>query len=306
MLFATLLSVIVRVLVFVAIGVALRRFGALQREDSRALNAVIVYVALPALIFRTVVAAPLSTELVRAAAVAWAVSLLGIGVAWEVAHALRLPRRTAAAFVIVAALGNTGYLGYPVVVALLGSRWLPEAVFYDVFGTVAVLFTLGIAVAARYGEHEGHLNVVWEFLTFPAVIAMLVALAYRFVPWPAAVSATVSSWTGLAANVAVPLIMVSLGVSLDLGALKGSWRPLGAASAIKLLVLPAFAVIVAMWFGDRTGRPLLALQAGMPSLMLSLVVGQRFKLDVEFIAAAILVTTIGCIVTIPVVQLLAR
>jgi predicted permease len=175
-----------------------------------------------------------------------------------------------------------------------------------VFGTVAELFTLGIAVAARYGEHEGPLNVVREFLTFPAVIAMLVALTYRFVPWPAAVSTTVSSWTGLAANMAVPLIMVSLGVSLDFAAVKGSLVPLGAVSAIKLLVLPVFAMIVAMWFGDHAGRPLLALQAGMPSLMLSLVIGQRFKLDVEFTAAAILVTTVACLVTIPVVQLLAR
>jgi predicted permease len=303
---ATLISVIVRVLVFVAIGVALRVFGALRREDSRALNAVIVYVALPALIFRTVVAAPLSTELIRAAAVAWAVSIVGLFFAAEIAHAMRLPRKTAAAFVIVAALGNTGYLGYPLVVALLGSRWLPEAVFYDVFGTVAVLFTLGIAVAARYGEHEGPLNVARELLTFPAVIAMLVALAYRFVPWPAAVSTTVSSWTGLAANVAVPLIMVSLGVSLDLSALKGSWRPLAAVCGMKLLVLPAAAIGIAFVVGDRQGMPLLALQAGMPSLMLSLVVGQRFKLDVGYIAAAILVTTIGCVVTIPLVQLLVR
>ena len=32
---------------------------------------------------------------------------------------------------------------------------MPPAVFYDVFGTVAVMFTIGIAIAAHYGEHEG-------------------------------------------------------------------------------------------------------------------------------------------------------
>jgi predicted permease len=42
----------------------------------------------------------------------------------------------------------------------------------------------------------------------------------------------------------------------------------------------------------------------MPSMMLTLVVGERFKLDTAFIAAAILVTTVLCLVTIPVVQLL--
>lgn len=302
-----LAQAIAPVLVFVAVGFALRRFGAIGRDEARTLNAVIVYAALPALIFTVVVKAPLSGELVRAAAVAWAVSLAGIAVAWEVAvNVLRLPPRTAGAFVLVAALGNTGYLGYPIVSALLGTSSLPAAVFYDVFGTVAVLFTIGLAVAARYGEHEGRIDIVKELFTFPAMIALIVALAYRLVPWPAAVSTTVMSWLGLAASMATPLIMISLGVSLDFSAFRGSYRSIGAATGIKLLLVPALAVAVASILGDRGGVRLLALQAGMPSVMLSLVVGQRFKLDTAFIAAAILATTVGCLVTIPIVQLLLR
>jgi len=299
-----LLGAIARVLAFVAIGVALRRFGVLRREDAGILHRVIIFVALPALIFTSVVAAPLSPELLRAAAVAWAVSLAGLALAWEFAHVLRLPPKTVGAFVLVAALGNTGYLGYPVVQAVLGKEWLAPAVFYDVFGTVAVLFTLGIAVAARLGEHEGRVNVVRELLTFPAMIAVLVALAYRFVPWPAAVSATVMDWTGVASTMALPLIMISLGVSFDAGALKGSAKALGAVAAVKLLLLPALAIAIVVMSGNRADVRMLAMQAGMPSVMLSLVVGERFRLDTGFIAAAILVTTIGCVVTVPLVQLL--
>jgi predicted permease len=302
--FTTLAGAIVPVLLFVGIGVALRRFGALRREDAKPLTNLIVYVALPALIFTSVANAPFSVELLKVTGVAWAVSLAALSVAWEVAHTLGLPRKTAGAFVLVAALGNTGYLGYPLVKALLGAGAMPGAVFYDVFGTVAVLFTLGIAVAARHGEREGRLNVLKELFTFPAMIALLVALAYRLVPLPVSVSATVMDWTGVAASMAMPLIMVSLGVSLDMTALRGSFKPLGAATAIKLLLLPVLAVGVATIMRDRSMLHLLALQAGMPSMMLSLVVGERFKLDTTFIAAAILLTTVACLVTIPLVQLL--
>jgi predicted permease len=301
---ASLAGAIAPVLLLVCVGIALRGFHVLKAEDSRILNGVIVYVALPALIFTSVAAAPLSFELVRAAGVAWAVSLAGLAVAWEIAHVLRLPRKIAGGFVLVAALGNTGYLGYPIVQALLGKDALPAAVFYDVFGTVAVLFTIGIAVAARYGDHEGPVHVLKELFTFPAMIALLVALAYRLLPIPAPVSATVMDWIGIAAKMAVPLIMVSLGVSLDFSALRGSLAPLGALAGVKLLLLPALAVAVAMLTRDTGGVRVLALQAGMPSMMLSLVVGERFKLDVAFIAAAILVTTVLCLVTIPAVQLL--
>jgi predicted permease len=301
---AALARAIAPVLLLVGIGVVLRRFGVLRREDSKVLNGVIVYVALPALIFTSVAAAPLSFELLRAAGVAWAVSLVGLSVAWEIARTLRLPARTAGGFVLAATLGNTGYLGYPIVQALLGPGALPAAVFYDVFGTVAVLFTLGIAVAARYGEHEGRINVLKELFTFPAMIALLVALAFRFVPLPVAVSATVMDWTGIAAKMAVPLIMVSLGISLDLSALRGSLAPLGALAGVKLLLLPAIAVAIAVMTKDTGGVRVLALQAGMPSMMLALVVGERFKLDTAFIAGAILVTTVCCLATIPLVQLL--
>ena len=301
---AALAGAIAPVLLLVGVGMVLRRFGVLRREDSRVLNGVIVYVALPALIFTSVAAAPLSLELVRAAGVAWAVSLVGLAVSWELAHTLRLPPRTAGGFVLAATLGNTGYLGYPIVQALLGPGTLPAAVFYDVFGTVAVLFTLGIAVAARQGEHEGRLNVFKELFTFPAMIALLVALAFRFLPLPSAVSGTVMDWTGIAAKMAVPLIMVSLGVSLDLSALRGSVAPLGALAGVKLLLLPAVAVAVAVMTRDTSGMRVLALQAGMPSMMLALVVGERFKLDTTFIAGAILVTTVFCLATIPLVQLL--
>jgi len=299
-----LIGAIARVLVFVTIGAALRYFGVLRRDDSGTLHRVITYVALPALIFVSVVSTPLSSELVRAAAVAWAVSLAGLAVAWELAHVLRLSPRTAGGFVLVAALGNTGYLGYPVVQAVLGDRWLAPAVFYDVFGTVAVLFTLGIAVAARLGEREGPVDIVRELFTFPAMIALLVALAYRFVPWPAAVSITVMDWTGVASKMALPLIMISLGVSLDLRAVRGSAKALGAVAGVKLLLLPAIAIAVVMLSGNKVDVRMLAMQAGMPSVMLSLVVGERFKLDMGFIAAAILVTTIGCMITLPLVQLI--
>jgi malate permease and related proteins len=301
---SSLAGAIAQVLLFAAIGVALRRFGAVDRSATGPLNAVIVYVALPALIFSSVAKAVLSLDLVKAAGVAWAVSLAGLALAWGVARLLKLSPKTTGAFVLVAALGNTGYLGYPVVRAVLGAGALPAAVFYDVFGTVAVLFTVGIALAARFGEHEGRINVLRELLTFPAVIAVAVALGYRFVPLPPAVSVAVMDWTGVAASMAVPLIMVSLGVSLDFGAFRGSVAALGAASGIKLLVLPALAVGAALLVRDPGGLRLVALQAGMPSMLLTLVVGERFKLDTAFIASAVLVTTVGCLVTIPLVQLL--
>lgn len=301
---ATIAGAIAQLLLLVLVGVALRRFGALRRDGVGPVNAVIVYAALPALVFVSVATANLSWELVKVAAVAWAVSLAGLSVAWEIAHAMKMERRTAGAFVLVAALGNTGYIGYPVARALLGAQAMPSAVFYDVFGTIAVAFTLGIAVASRQGEHEGPINPLRELLTFPAMTAILVALLYRFLPVPPAVSKAVMDWMAVPASMAVPLMMISLGVTLDFSAFRGATVPLGAAAAIKLAVLPFLAVAVTTILRDNGIARVVMLQAGMPSMLLSLVIGERFKLDTAFIAAAVLVTTVLCIITVPVAQFL--
>lgn len=300
-------SAIAPILALVFVGIALRRFGVLERDDSRVLNGVIIYAALPALIFTVVVKAPLSVELLRVVALAWAVTLLGLAVAWGLARLLRLPRAVAGGFIIAAAIGNTGYIGYPVVRALLGEQWLPPAIFYDVFGSVSVMLVFGIMIAARYGEHdEGPVNIFKEFITFPAVVAVLVALAFRLVPWPQAVWTTVTDWTGFAGTIAAPLIMVSLGVSLDFRAFRGASASLAGLTAIKLVLLPALVVALAGVFGAGASVRMAALEAGMPTALLAFIVSQRFKLDKEYVAAATLTTTVCCMVTIPLLMLLIR
>jgi predicted permease len=301
---ATLAPAILRMLALAGVGVALRVAGFVKREDARVVNAVIIYVGLPALIFKSVYTAELGWDVLAVAGVAWACTLAGLGMGWLLAKALKLEGPSAGALILVAGLGNTGYVGYPVTVALFGQAMLARAVFFDVFGTVGVAFTVGIAFAGRLGKHEGAVNVAKEFLTWPATVALLLALLLRLVPIPAAVQVPVIDWLGLAANMAVPLIMISLGLSLRAGALKGRLAALGGVAVVKLLAMPALAAGIGLVAGMRADLPLLVLQAGTPSMMLSLILCDRFDLDTDLAAAAILITTVACIVTIPLGQVL--
>jgi predicted permease len=84
--------------------------------------------------------------------------------------------------------------------------------------------------------------------------------------------------------------------------------PLAVLSVLRLLAAPIIAVVLGwLLFGaaDASAVRVLALQAGMPAMMLTLVVGERFGLDTDFIASAIFVTTAASAVTLPLVQLLA-
>ena len=292
---ATLAGVVLRILLLVAVGVALRASGLLKREASKTLNTVLVYTAIPALVFQAVHPAKLEAAFLGIVAVAWVVACVGLAAAWLVGRALHLPKHTLGAFMLVSALGNTGYLGYPLTTALFGQAGLVRAVFYDVFGTVGVLLTLGIFISQRYGTTDQDVNPLREILTFPVVIALLLALVLKAVPIPGPVSAGLDAL----ASMTVPLIMISVGLSLEVSRLRSHLTWASAAAGIKLVALPLLALGLS---GLVLREPLLvrvcALEAGMPSMTLALVFGTRFGLDDDFIASAIVLTTVASIVTL--------
>ena len=256
-----LAEAIFKMLALAGVGVALRLSGLLKRDDSRVLNAVIMYAALPALVFRVARQAALSWDLLRVSAIAWGVGLVAFGLAWLASRALKLHPKSAGAFMLVTALGNTGYIGYPVTTMLLGEAQLPKAVFYDVFGTVALLFTVGVFIASRTGSHDGKLSLAKELLSAPALIALLAGLLSRLVPLSESAQTVVMDWLGLVANLTVPLVMISLGLTLRGKGLRKRAAALVASGAIKLMVLPAVALGIGLAVGDSGSMRLVALQA---------------------------------------------
>ncbi len=289
----------------VAVGWLLRRFGVLRPQDARPINNVIIYAGLPALIFRAVYPAQLDRSLLIVAVVAWVVFATSAAIAWGATRQMHLPGPVAGGFILTAALGNTGYIGYPVSLAILGDEGLVRAIFYDVFGTVAALLLVGLFVAQHMGSaEERHVNPVKEALSFPAVIALGAALVMRAVPIE--VPGLVSDGLEALASMVVPLIMIAVGLSLRPGSIREHLRALTGVAVIRLLVAPLVAAAVAgLVIDDPAAVSLVVLEAGMPSMMLSLVIGARFKLDTDFIASAILVTTVASVATIPLMQAIA-
>jgi len=296
-------STILTFAAIVGVGAALRATGLLGSADARPLNTVIVYVGLPAFVFQAIHGAAIGPNLWRVVAVSWVVFASTLLLAFLAEKTLRLPRARAGGFLIAASLGNTGYLGYPLTAALLGAAAVPQAVFSDVFGTVFALVVVGLPIAARLGDHDqGVPSALRELVTFPAVIALAAALLLR----PVALPEVVSSGLGLLASLVAPLIMLSVGLSLRPRSIAHGAGALAVLAVLKLVFAPLVAWGIGSAVLTGTGLSVATLQASMPSMMLTLVVGERYGLDTDFIAAAIFVTTVVSALTIPLVQALVR
>lgn len=299
--FGSLIAVILSVLGYVLLGVLLRVTGLLSADDAKPLNTLLLYVAMPALIFVTVRRETLNPALVMMPLVGWIIAIVGLGISWALARALKLKGPTAGAFILLATFGNTGYIGYPIASAMLGDPGLVRAIISDVFGNTAAVIVLGTLVAGHYGDHDEKVSVVKEVLTFPPFIALALALVLHSVPIPH----PVTNWLDALGKLVVPMVMIAVGLTLKPKALAGHLPHASAAGLVKLVVLPVVALGVgALLLHDSASLRVAVLQAGVSSMMLTMIMGMRFKLDTDFIASGLLLTTAGAMVTIPLFQLL--
>ncbi|HZU62379.1 MAG TPA: AEC family transporter [Novosphingobium sp.] len=249
-----MLSVLATVLPIFALifaGWALRRGAVFGPEASGALNRFVVYLALPALILRIVVNARWADIWQPAFVAAFG---LGAGAIFALTLALRLrrPRHLADAAIdgLNAAYANTGFMGFPLVLAMLGPAALPPTLAATIL-TVCVLFALALVLieSGLQGEqHPAHmaLKVAGALVRNPLLVApVLGALCLAAGLHPPAPVETVLDMLGGAAS---PAALVALG--LFLGERRASQRGETAATALlvalKLLAQPLLTWLLAV------------------------------------------------------------
>ena len=283
------MSNIALLLLCLVAGALLRRFGQLPAETPRAINRFIIYLSLPALVLLKV------TPLVRSEAVGWKL-LLPISVAWVLfavafvlfawlGRQLGWSSKTTGAMVLSVGLGNTLFVGYPLLEWLLGPSVLPLAVLVDQLGSFLVLSTLAVIVAAFFGGGAPKPSeLVRRVVTFPPFVALIVAAIWGLVGDFRLATGMTALLEKLSVTL-VPLAIFSVGASLrvDRALLVRRWRQVTLGLAFKLVLFPlSFVVLYGYLFGMR-GMPLAVtiLQSAMAPMATSAVLVAEFGLDEE-------------------------
>lgn len=281
------------IVVAVAIGVgAERRWPAGAARAARRSLTLLLYVLLPPVIFFNIAASSIDVGHGVGLALGILASTLGALLAWWVAsRVLRLPRFQVGAVVCCVLSVNTGYLGYPLTVALLGRDQLSTAVLYDVLVTGPCLLLGAFAVGAAFGTKagEGPRERVRAFFTRnPPLYAAIAGILA-----PKALAPAVLVDLSQALIVAIlPIGFFAVGATLAENAEHGELpmppplrRPVVLALVTRLAVVPALLMLLA--------APLIELPAAyrllsaMPSGLNSLVVAHAYGLDMEITAEAV-------------------
>ncbi|MEJ2863430.1 AEC family transporter [Actinomycetospora flava] len=309
-----LLSRILPVFAVIAVGAVAGRFERFGERTAAVLNDLVYWIALPALIFISVAEADLSAGVPGSALLASAtVVVVAYALGWAAARLVRRPRREAHAVGLVAGWGNVGYLGIPLTVAVLGPATAFAASLTSTLHTALAIsvFLVAVTLDGRGRGEDGAVALpallVRRVLGNPVVlgIAAGVAVALIGLRLPAPVATTITMLGDLAA----PGGLFALGILLRgaVGALRESraqWVPIGAAVAVKLLVMPALALGAVTLFGiPAPWGAVLVLMAALPDAATVFVLTAQYRAWYRESTAVVVITTVLSLVTLPLVVL---
>lgn len=223
--------------------------------------------------------------------------ILTVGLlAWLIGdRVLRLPRSSTGALIVTTILANTGYLGIPLVLVLLGGEQVGYGIVWDSLISYPMAFIVAFAIGAAFGDH-GASRIGERVRSF---------FTKNPIPWAFAIGlllpdAAVPDWlfdaVKVLASSLLPLGFFMVGVQLSVEGEHGTFRfppPLTAPVATVLGLRLAAAPLLLLGLTTVTvGVPdAYLLQAAMPSGINALIVAHVYGLDLRLTSSAIAWTT---------------
>lgn len=285
--------------IFVAVLVGIwaeRRWPGQAGSRSRQSLLVILYGVMPPIIFFNLAHADFDAGTGIGLGLAFIVVMLVGVVGWLIAvPLLGLPRPVAGAVICCVLTANTGYLGYPMVLILMGGPDLSQGVVFDVFITGVSLPLLAFGVGAAFGTRAGEgfrQRLRSFFLKNPLLYAS--ALGVLAPHWMAPQLAVDVSWVMVMLILPVGFFAVGAVLAEEerIGAITlppKIHKPVAGVIFSRLLLAPALLVLLSLPFTEIPRS--YYLMAAMPTGLNSMIVGHAYGLDLRTTAESLVYTT---------------
>ncbi len=290
---------ILMIFVWIGAGLALRVAGAPPRAFAR-VNRFIIWVSLPSTVLLNVHKLGWERSYWVPVSMAWLVFLAAAAVFVAAGRRYRWSPRTVGALILTAGLGNTSFLGFPLLRALYGEGALRIAILTDQPGSFMVLSTLGLGAAAYFSSGRASLSgILGRMLRFPPMWALIAAAVLRAAAYPAFVEAALR----LGGRTLVPLALISVGGALrfDRRLLDRERTPIVLGLLYKLVLAPAAMGVFLVGFLHLRGEAvrITLLEAAMAPMITGAIVAEEYGLDAELSSLMVSAGVPLSLITVP-------
>jgi len=333
---AVYLPIIAAALVGILLSLGLTRTGRMVRDQPvqeflpDVLARFLYLVGIPIGVANFIRKAEFNSSVWIAPVIAWSAVLLAIFLSCPFLKVSAKPRSksTKASFTLLSYLGNTSYLGFPVILLLpqLGPQYFSSAVLYDILGTLVAGYGLGVFFAgqASHNTDEGNtasftrslsieggsaisatkrggagalLDALTKVARNPTFYAFFVGLYLKTLTIPEGIV----SGLGAIAWSSIMVALVVMGMRIQQLSSKLNLKLAIQPVLIKTILVPLVLAAALTGFGlEGPQRLVLILQSAMPCGFISLILAENYGLDVELTVASILLSCIVFAFMLPV------
>jgi malate permease and related proteins len=252
------------------------------------LNNFIIYVSLPALSFLYIPELHLNIRMLYPVLTPYIIFFFGAILFVFLGKILNLPKGTVGCLILTAGLGNTSFIGYPVISMLYGDEGVKTAILVDQPGSFVVLSTFGIGIAAFFSSGAPSFKVIIKkVFTFPPFICFIIALLMRAFNFEHN-EASKQIFQMLAGTV-TPLALVSVGYQLKLNLASVNLKDLALGLSYKLLIAPfiIFFIFIILLGSSGNDLEISILQAAMAPMITASIISTNYGLNPRLASAMI-------------------
>ena len=280
------------------LGVLVARIAHPPATLPQSLNWWVINVALSALVLHLIPTLRFDWQFWFLAASMWLVFLGSWALFATLGRALHWSRARVGALTLVGGLGNTAFIGFPMIEALRGREGVKLALVADQLGCFLALAIGGTIVAALYsGKSASAKDVTRKVLTFPPFVSLAVGIVAALLGgWPQPVDAILDR---LAATL-VPIALFSVGLQFRLQFQRGQAAAVLLALGWKLALAPLLIWLAGLAIGVSDAILTIAvLESAMAPMISAAILAEQNDLEPQLANTVLGIGIVLSLVTVP-------
>nr|WP_288834927.1 AEC family transporter [uncultured Flavobacterium sp.] len=267
------MSNIILIFVYLLLGVALQYVKWFPTNSYKLINKFVINVCLPALALYYIPKIQWDNKLLYLIGVAWIGFAISFFLFRFIGKKYGWSKKLIGCLIITAGLGNTSFLGFPIVNALYGSEGLKMAILVDQPGTFVLVSTLAIVVATMYSKDEiSGGTIIKKVMLFPPFVCFLVSCVANILNLD--FHDYIQFGLTKLGSLLTPLAIISVGLQLHFDSRSQHWKFLWIGLAYKLFIMPAILFVLYVFALKQSGLMIQValIEAAMaPMIMASIV-----------------------------------